>query len=135
MRSDRSSPRTIDEYIAGFPEDMQKILNRVRKTISSAAPEAEQTISYRIPAFTLEGPLVYFAAWKHHIGFYPASAGIAKFKKELSKYQAAKGSVRFSLDEPIPHELIARIVKVRARENLERAAATAKKKAGRRRAG
>lgn len=133
MKSDRSSPRTIDEYIAGFSEDVQKILNRVRKTIRSAAPEAEETISYRIPAFTLEGPLVYFAAWKHHIGFYPASAGIAKFKKELSKYQAAKGSVRFSLAQPIPHELIGRIVKFRARENLERAAA--KKKARPRRTG
>ena len=130
MKSDRTTPRNIDEYIADFPDGVQRALNRVRKTIRKAAPNARETISYRIPAFTLEGYLVYFAAWKHHIGFYPASAGITKFKKELSKYQVAKGSVRFPLDEPIPLDLIGRIVKFRARENLQRAAAKSTKKSG-----
>jgi uncharacterized protein YdhG (YjbR/CyaY superfamily) len=133
LKSDRTAPRNIDEYIADFPDEVQRVLNRVRKTIRKAAPEAEETISYRIPAFTLEGYLVYFAAWKNHIGFYPASAGITKFKKELSKYQVAKGSVRFPLDEPMPLDLIGRIVKFRARENLQRAAAKSKKAGNRRR--
>jgi uncharacterized protein YdhG (YjbR/CyaY superfamily) len=132
LKSDRTAPRNIDEYIADFPDDVQRALNRVRKTIRKAAPDAQETISYRIPAFTLEGYLVYFAAWKNHIGFYPASAGITKFKKELSKYQMAKGSVRFPLDEPIPLDLIGRIVKFRAGENLQRAAAKSGKKAGNR---
>ena len=130
MKSNSTAPRDIDEYIAGFPNDVQRALTRVRKAIRKAAPDAQESISYRIPAFTLAGYLVYFAAWKHHIGFYPASAGITKFKKELSKYQVAKGSVRFPLDEPMPLDLIGRIVKFRAAENLQRAAAKSKKKAG-----
>ena len=119
--------RDIDEYIARFPSDVRKILERVRRTIRKAAPEAEEAISYQIPTFKLKGNLVHFAAWKEHIGFYPTSSGIRKFKKELSAYEGAKGTVKFPMDEPMPLDLIARIVKFRVRENLERAAAKKKK--------
>ena len=121
------SSRDIDEYIARFPSDVRKILERVRRTIRKAAPEAEEAISYQIPTFKLKGNLVHFAAWKEHIGFYPTSSGIRKFKKELSAYEGAKGTVKFPMDEPMPLDLIARIVKFRVRENLERAAAKKKK--------
>ena len=117
----------IDEYVARFPSDVRKILERVRRTIRKAAPEAEGAISYQIPTFKLKGNLVHFAAWKEHIGFYPTSSGIRKFKKELSAYEGAKGTVKFPMDEPMPLDLIARIVKFRVRENLERAAAKKKK--------
>ena len=119
--------RDIDEYIARFPSDVRKILERVRRTIRKAAPEAEEAISYQIPTFKLKGNLVHFAAWKEHIGFYPTSSGTSKFKKELSAYEGAKGSVKFPMDEPMPLDLISRIVKFRVRENLERAAAKKKK--------
>lgn len=127
MRTGDTTSKTIDEYIAGFPSDVQSILERVRSTIRTAAPEAEETISYQIPTFRLQGNLVHFAAHKKHIGFYPAPTGIAKFKKELSAYQGAKGSVKFPLDQPIPLGLIRKIVKFRVKENLERAAAKKKK--------
>jgi uncharacterized protein YdhG (YjbR/CyaY superfamily) len=128
MRTDQTSPKNIDEYIAGFPQDVQEILARVRLTIKKAAPAAEETISYQIPTFTLKGNLVHFAAFKKHIGSYPTSTGIEKFKDELSVYEGAKGSVKFPLDKPIPFALISRIVKFRVRENLARAAAKGKKK-------
>lgn len=121
-------PKTIDEYIAGFPRDVQKILEQIRSTIRAAAPNAEETINYRIPTFTLNGNLVHFAAFKKHIGFYPAPSGIAKFKKELSAYEVAKGSVKFPLDKPIPFVLISKIVKFRVKENLLRAATKKKGK-------
>ena len=122
MRTSKSAPKNIDAYIAGFPNDVQQILEKIRKTIRKAAPGAEETISYLIPTFTLKGKyLVYFAAYKKHIGFYPAPRGSEKFKEELSRYEGGKGTVRFSLDKPIPYSLIARIVKFRAKENLERA--------------
>lgn len=116
----QTDSRNIDEYIAGFPDDVQKILEKIRRTIRKAAPDAEEKISYQMPAFTLKGNLVYFAAYKKHIGLYPRVTGIAKFKKELSRYEGAKGSVRFPLDEPIPYDLISKIVKFRAKENLGR---------------
>lgn len=128
MRTDQTSPKNIDEYIAGFPQGVKGILEKIRLTIRKAAPDAEETISYQIPAFTLKGRLVYFAAFKNHIGFYPTSTGIEKFKDELSAYEGAKGTVRFPLDKPIPFALIGRIVKFRVKENLEKAAAKAKKK-------
>ena len=110
----------IDEYIASFPEDVQKILQQVRATIKKAAPKAEETISYAIPTFVLNGNLVHFAGYKNHIGFYPApSAGIA-FKKELSKYKTGKGSVQFPLDHAMPLKLISDIVKFRVAENMEK---------------
>jgi uncharacterized protein YdhG (YjbR/CyaY superfamily) len=128
MKTDPTLPKTIDEYIAGFPQDIQEILEKIRVTIREAAPDAEETISYQIPTFTLKGYLVHFAAFKKHIGFYPTPTGIEAFRKELSAYQSAKGSVRFPLDKPIPFALISEIVKFRVKENLERAAAKGKKK-------
>ena len=121
MRSDQTTTRTIDEYIAGFSADVQEILEKIRTTIREVAPEAEETIKYRIPTFTLKGNLVHFAAFKKHIGFYPEPTGMEAFKDELSVYEGAKGSVQFPLDQPIPYDLISRIVKFRVKENLERA--------------
>jgi len=120
--------RDIDEYIAGFPADVQKVLRKVRATIRKAAPNAKETINYGIPTFTLNGNLVHFAGFKSHVGFYPTPSGIEKFKKELSAYEGAKGSVKFPLDQPIPYALITKIVKFRVKENLEKAKAKGKKK-------
>jgi uncharacterized protein YdhG (YjbR/CyaY superfamily) len=126
MRTD-STPKTIDNYIAGFPKNVQEILEKIRLTIRKAAPDAEETISYQIPTFTLKGKyLVYFAAYKKHIGLYPAPRGSEKFKQELSGYEGGKGTVRFPFDKPIPFDLISRIVKFRVKENLERAKAKGK---------
>ncbi|HEX9510036.1 MAG TPA: DUF1801 domain-containing protein [Puia sp.] len=111
----------IDEYIAGFPKDIQQMLEDVRAAIRKAAPEAEEAIKYAIPTFTLNGNLVHFAAFKNHIGFYPTPTGIASFAKELSAYKGAKGSVQFPLDKPMPLTLISRIVKFRVKKNRERA--------------
>ena len=112
----------IDEYIAGFPKDVQTILEQVRTTIKAAAPEAEETISYAIPTFKLNGNLVHFAAFKNHIGFYPTPAGIDEFERALSVYKQGKGSVQFPLDKPIPLDLITRMVQFRVKKNLEKAA-------------
>jgi len=129
MGTAKTAPTHIDEYIAGFPQDVQDMLEKMRKTIRRAAPDAEETISYRIPTFKLKGPLVYFAAFKAHIGFYPVTSAVKeKFKKELSIYERAKGTVRFPLDKPIPYTLIGRIVKFRVKENMERAEARRQKK-------
>jgi uncharacterized protein YdhG (YjbR/CyaY superfamily) len=123
MTTNKSTSKNIDEYIAGFPKDIQVILEELRTTIRKAAPDAEETISYQIPTFTLKGNLVHFAAYKKHIGFYPTSSGIEKFKNELSAYEGGKGSIKFPLDKPIPLDLINKIVKFRVKENLERAEA------------
>ncbi|MEO6192443.1 MAG: DUF1801 domain-containing protein [Thermoanaerobaculia bacterium] len=120
MKTSPAEPRDIDEYIAGFPEDVREILEKLRMTIREAAPDAEEAIKYRMPTFTLNGNLVHFAAFKKHIGFYPAPRGIEEFKDELSAYKGAKGSVQFPLDRPVPFELISRIVKFRVRNQLER---------------
>jgi uncharacterized protein YdhG (YjbR/CyaY superfamily) len=120
MNTDSAVPGTIDEYIAGFPEEIQEILEKIRITIRQAAPGAEEAIKYRMPTFTLKGNLVHFAAFKKHIGFYPVPTGIEAFKEELSAYKRAKGSVQFPLDQPIPYDLISRIVTFRVRENLAR---------------
>jgi len=128
MKTNQTAPKTIDEYIAAFPNDVQDILEKIRMTIRKAAPEAEETISYQMPTFTLKGHyLVYFAAFKKHIGFYPAPIGNAEFEQELSVYGAGKGTVKFPLDQPIPFDLISKIVKFRAKENLERTAKGNKK--------
>ena len=111
----------IDEYIAGYPKDIQKLLQTVRTTISQAAPKAEEAIKYGIPTFTLHGNLVHFAAWKKHIGFYPAPVGIEAFKQELSGYGQSKGAVQFPIDQPLPLALIKKMVKFRAIQNLEKA--------------
>ena len=115
--------RNIEEYIAGFPKHIQEILEKLRDTIRKAAPEAEETINYAIPTFTLKGNLVHFAAFKNHIGFYPAPSGIEAFKKELSIYEGAKGSIKFPIDKPLPLSLITKIVKFRVKENEARALA------------
>lgn len=117
MESKPKSPATIDEYIAGFPPDAQAILQKIRAIVREAAPEATEAIKYAMPTFVLNGNLVHFAAFKHHIGFYPVPSGIEKFKKELSAYKGAKGSVQFPLDEPMPYALIEKIVKFRVKEN------------------
>jgi uncharacterized protein YdhG (YjbR/CyaY superfamily) len=128
MITDQPAPTTIDEYVAGFPHDVQEILEKIRRTVREAAPDAEEAIKYQMPTFVLKGNLVHFAAFKHHIGFYPAPTGIEEFKVELAVYQGAKGSVRFPLDQPIPYDLIGRIVKFRVKENLEKAEAKGQKK-------
>ena len=106
-------PATIDEYIAGFPADIQRILQEIRSVIREAAPQAIEKISYQMPTFYYQGNLVHFAAFKHHIGFYPTPQGIEAFKEELTRYKGAKGSVQFPLDQPIPYDLIRRIVRYR----------------------
>lgn len=115
--------RTIDDYIAAFPEHIQALLQTVRATIRAAAPDAEERISYQMPTFALKGNLVHFAAWKDHIGLYPAPSGIAAFAEDLARYRGAKGSVRLPIDEPLPLDLITRIVQFRVAENLAKAAA------------
>jgi uncharacterized protein YdhG (YjbR/CyaY superfamily) len=126
MREKESTPQTIDEYIAGFPEHIREILEKVRATIREAAPGAEETIKYEMPTFMLNGNLVYFAAFKNHIGFYPIPSGVEEFKDDLAGYKTGKGSVQFPLDKPIPYELIGRITKFRVQENLVKAAAKKK---------
>jgi len=116
-----NAPSTTDEYIASFPDDIQLILNKVRATIRQAAPDAEESIGYGMPAYKLKGrPLVYFAGYKGHIGFYATPSGHTEFAKELSKYKQGKGSVQFPLDQPMPYDLIAQIVEFRVVENLEK---------------
>jgi uncharacterized protein YdhG (YjbR/CyaY superfamily) len=124
------TPKTIDEYIAASPSDVRPILQEIRSTIRSAAPDAEETISYRIPAFTQDGMLVYFAAFKNHIGLYPPIKTDAALAKAIAKYAGEKGNLRFPLDEPIPYALIKRIVTLRVKQNAAEAAAKkAKRKA------
>jgi uncharacterized protein YdhG (YjbR/CyaY superfamily) len=118
----RSAPRNIDEYIAAFSPPVQSILEKIRSTIRKAAPAAEERVSYRVPAFTLNGDLIYFAAFKKHIGLYPPVKGDERLRKEMSPYRGEKGNLRFPLDEPIPYALISRIVKFRIKEHLARVA-------------
>lgn len=120
MKTDSKAPANIDDYIAAFPPEIRSILEKIRATIRKAAPHAVETISYRIPTFTLAGNLVHFAAFKHHIGFYPPVRSDEKLREEASIYANEKGNLRFPLDERIPYALIGRIVKARVRENLER---------------
>ncbi len=126
MATGRMTAKTIDEYIAAFPPDVQEILQKIRTTIREAAPDAQETINYAIPTFTLKGNLVHVAAFKKHIGFYPTPGGIAAFKDELAAYEQAKGSVQFPLDKPIPFDLISKIVTFRVKESLEQAQARGK---------
>jgi len=120
MAESRKQFKTIDEYISTFPEDVRNILNTLRQTIKEVAPDAQETINYQIPTFTLHGNLVHFAAFKNHIGFYPTPSGMEAFKKELSSYKSAKGSVQFPIDQALPLPLIRRIVEYRVKENMER---------------
>lgn len=116
----KSGFNSIDEYIATFPEETQKILREIRAVIKASAPEAEEKISYQMPTFFLNGNLVHFAAFKKHIGFYPTPSGTQAFQKELSVYKGAKGSAQFPLDKPMPLKLISRIVKFRVAENSKK---------------
>jgi len=123
MAARRQTPKNIDEYIARFPPEVQVLLERIRATVRKAAPGAQEVISYQIPAFTLNGALVYFAAFKNHIGFYPPVRGNASLERAISPYAGEKGNLRFPLDHPIPYHLIERIVKHRVRQNSAKAAA------------
>ena len=110
--------RTIDEYVIKFPPNVQNILQKIRQLIKDLAPKAKETISYQIPTFKLNGNLVHFAAYKNHIGFYPTPSAIKEFKKELSIYKLGKGTIQFPINQPIPYDLIKKIVKFRINENL-----------------
>lgn len=131
MRTKQAPARDIDEYIAAFPRDVQEKLQQIRATIRKAAPNLTETIKYQIPTFTLNGNVVFFAAFKDHLSVYPAPRGNAQFKAELSAYDGGKGTVRFPLDEPIPFDLIKRIVNFRVQEDLDSAQAKGKKRAKR----
>ena len=124
----RSAPRSIDEYIASFPPGVQSVLEKIRLTIRKEAPTAEEGISYKMPAFGLNGDLIYFAAFQKHIGLYPPVRGDERLRKEMSPYRGEKGNLRFPLDEPIPYALISRIVKFRIKEHRARVFKRAKKK-------
>jgi uncharacterized protein YdhG (YjbR/CyaY superfamily) len=123
-----TAPTSFDEYIAAFPSRVQLILNTIRMTISAAAPGAQEVISYRMPAFRLHGILIYFAAFKAHIGLYPPVSGDARLEKALSPYAGPKGNLKFPLDRPIPYALIKRVVLLRVKQDLSRAAAGRKKR-------
>ena len=112
--------KTIDEYIAQFPEEVQVLLEKMRTIIHKAAPKAEEAIAYGIPTFKMNGNLVHFGGYKSHIGFYPAPSGIGAFKKELAKYEGSKGTIRFPLDKPLPVTLITQVIKFRVAKNLEK---------------
>ncbi len=128
METVKSGLQSIDEYIAAFPEEIRARLEEVRAAIRDAAPEAAERISYQMPTFALHGNLVHFAAHRNHLGFYPTPSGIEAFRDELSGYETSKGAVQFPLSEPIPLDLISRIVRFRVNENVSRAAKSGKKK-------
>ena len=124
----RAAPKDIDRYIAGFPPDVRGKLTKLRAAIRRAAPQAKETIKYQMPTFTQHGNLVHFAAYKNHIGFYPAPRAIEEFRAELVKYEGSKGAIRFPLDRPLPLGLIGRIVRFRVQQDHQRAAARKKKR-------
>jgi len=129
MQTTKTAPaKNADEYVKRFPTDVQATLQQLRKTIKTAAPKAAEVISYQMPGYKYFGMLVYFAAWKNHIGFYPAGA-LNAFKEELSAYDVSKGTVKFPLDKPFPFGLVSKIVKFRVKENEEKAAAKKQLKA------
>ena len=123
MSSSTRAPESIDDYISGFPPELQATLQQVRQAVRNAAPDAEEAISYRIPAFRLHGVLVYFAAFQKHVGFYPPVRGDARLARAVSPYAREKGNLRFPIDEPMPLELIERITRLRVKQNLARRAA------------
>ena len=122
MKRKETKTYDIDKYISGFTKDKQNLLKQLRDIIKKAAPQAQETISYGMPAFKQNGMLVYFAAWKNHMGFYPTSSGIKAFRKDLSTFMVSKGTVQFPLDKPLPKGLVTRIVKFKVKENLEKRA-------------
>ncbi len=122
MEAHRPVPTSVDEYIAAFPPEVQAVLQRVRQVVREAAPQAREVISYRMPALKQNGVLVYFAAFKHHIGLYPPVTGDAPIQKAIAPYAGEKGNLRFPLDRPIPYDLIARITEHRLKQDLAKAA-------------
>jgi uncharacterized protein YdhG (YjbR/CyaY superfamily) len=120
MEKNKTAPATIDAYIEQYPQEVQAILQKIRAVIKEAAPQAVEKISYQMPGFAYHGALVWFGAHTHHVGFYPTGAGIEAFKQELSAYKTSKGAVQFPLDQPIPYDLIRRIVKFKLAENLKK---------------
>jgi uncharacterized protein YdhG (YjbR/CyaY superfamily) len=129
MKTTPTTPKTIDEYLACFPKEVQTLLQKIRMTIHQAAPGAEEKISYQIPTITLNGDyLIYFAGYKKHVGLYPAPLEDAELKEALSAYASGKGTVKFPLDQPIPFGLINKIVKYRMKKVMEKAATKRKKK-------
>ncbi|ADQ78901.1 Domain of unknown function DUF1801 [Paludibacter propionicigenes WB4] len=128
METDKIQAKNIDEYIANFPTDIQKMLDLIRQTIINNAPEASEIISYGMPAFKFHGMLVYFAAYKNHIGFYPGASGIEAFKEDIKAFKNAKGTVQFPIDKPLPLDLISKIVQFRVTENTEKAVAKKNKR-------
>ncbi len=120
MTKIKKDSKTIDEYIATFPKNVQVILEEFRRAVREAAPESEETISYQMPAFKQKGILVWFAAFKNHIGFFPKVSAIEAFKEELSGYELSKGTIRFPLNRQIPFDLVKRIVEFRVKENLDK---------------
>jgi uncharacterized protein YdhG (YjbR/CyaY superfamily) len=121
MEEKSPKPKNVDEYIAQFSDSTQQLLNTLRKTIQTAAPEAKEVINYGMPTFQLNGNLVHFAAFNKHIGFYPSPSGLVAFADEVSNYKNSKGAVQFPFDKPLPIELISKIVKYRVKENLAKA--------------
>ena len=130
MNEGQTKPTTIDEYIAGFPLAVRAILGRIREIVQEAAPAAQEAISYQIPTFKLNGNLVHFAAFKHHIGLYPPARGDAALERELAPYAGEKGNLRFPYAEPIPYDLIERIVQLRLRQLPAKRAAKSQKRPG-----
>lgn len=123
MNTPTGTPQNFEQYIAGFPEEIREILERIRTTIKKAVPKAEEGISYKMPTFYFKGQyLIYFAAYKKHIGLYPVPGGDEKFSQEISAYRSGKGTLQFPLDKPIPYKLISKIVRARAKENAAKAA-------------
>ena len=120
MAASKKVFKTVDEYIAAFPKDVQSILEELRQAIRESAPEAEEAISYQMPAFKLNGILVWFAAFKNHIGFYPKTSAIEAFKEELSGYEVSKGAIRFPINKPVPFGLVKKIVRYRVKENVDK---------------
>lgn len=128
MKEKTSTPVTVESYIAAFSPEVQEILNTLRQLVKETAPEAAEKIGYGMPAYTLHGPLVYFGAFKHHIGLYPTARDIEPFAEELSVYKTSKGAIQFPLDKPMPYDLIRRIVLYRIQDNLQMAAEKQKTK-------
>ena len=120
MEKAKVVPETVDQYITAFPTDVKKRMQQLRKTIKAAAPKADEMISYQMPGYKYFGMLVYFAAYKNHIGFYPGAGGVLEFYKKLSSFKSAKGSVQFPHDRPIPYDVISKIVKFRVKQNEEK---------------
>src|SRR6188472_4229559 len=120
MEKSKTVPATVDEYMIDLPADVKKRIQQIRKTIKAAAPKADEVISYQMPGYKYLGMLVYFAAYKNHIGFYPGAGGVLEFYKKLSSFKSAKGSVQFPNDRPIPYEVISKVVKFRVKQNEEK---------------